>query len=297
MKKPLWKLATIFLLALSLALFGSATVLAKGKPPAEAGNNLSFPVIWSEGVEKVLPGMPGMDPMLTGEWWYQWGTNGVDPNITPASCPPDPDNASYCDDGIPGAFDVTLIPGVPLADNPQDLAKAYLQKDLVNTWQAWSGTPEEAMVAEPSGELYVDWIDWGDNLESVDWYTRSQVRTEVVLFQDLPTAMLEYEMRHVSGWGIDEVHGLAATPAGPPIAIEGPGTQATVYSPCARLTIQKLLLQREYLVDGSLTWVSGSGWTETDPLGADLINGPIFNMAVHEAQARAAFRAVAREAR
>ena len=105
-------------------------------------------------------------------------------------------------------------------------------------------------MAESGGKIFVDWIDWGDNLESVDWYTRSQVRTEVVLFQDLPTPMREYEMRHTSGWGIDEVHGLATDLAGN--AQPGPGTRATVYSPCARLTIQKLLVPREELCD--LTW-------------------------------------------
>ena len=82
------------------------------------------------------------------------------------------------------------------------------------------------------------WIDWGDSLESVDWYTRSQVRTEVVLFQNLETPMLEYEMRHTSGWGIDEVHGMAASLEDEPLPTR---QQATVYSPCARLTIQKLM--------------------------------------------------------
>ena len=42
---------------------------AKGHPgpPSghEAGNNLSYPVIWAEGVTKVAPGTPGMVPLLT----------------------------------------------------------------------------------------------------------------------------------------------------------------------------------------------------------------------------------------
>ena len=148
----------------------------------------------------------------------------------------------------------------------EDLVRAYLQKDSNNIWQA--GTADWTLLSnEP---LAVRWIDWGDNLESVDWYTKSQVRTEVVLFQDLPmrirqgTAgdMLEYEMRHVSGWGIDEVHGLAyarGEAAGP---ILGPGTRATVYSHCARLTIQKLLVSRDEVEPGQLVWQPGLGWTE-----------------------------------
>ena len=135
-------------------------------------------------------------------------------------------------------------------------------------WQAgtanWSGAPVE-----------VSWIDWGDNLESVDWYTRSQVRTEVVLFQDLETPMVEYEMRHTSGWGIDEVHGLAATLAGEPLL--GEGTRATVYSTCARLTIQKLLVDRKDPALVNAVWVPKDGWT-----GAGLVGAPIFNLPVYE---------------
>jgi len=164
-----------------------------------------------------------------------------------------------------------------------DLAKAFLQKDVNNIWQAWSGTPVDAGVNELGGELYVDWIDWGDNLESVDWYTRSQVRTEVVLFQDLQTSMLEYEMRHTSGWGIDEVHGLAATLDESPEAMTEPGTRATVYTHCARLTIQKLLVDRDDPRLADLIWVAGEGWTEPElPDPDELINPHIFNGSVHE---------------
>lgn len=257
--------------------------LKKGGKPApvvEAGNCLSYPVIWAEGVTKTLPGTPGMIPLTNGIWWYQWGTNGVDPDVTPASCPPDPDESNlvlnpgglnYCDDGIQGSL--TLLAGEPLADNPLPLAKAFLQKDANNIWQAgsadWSATP-----------VPVSWIDWGDNLESVDWYTRSQVRTEVVLLQDLIEPMLEYQMRHTSGWGIDEVHGLATDLV--ETALTGAGTQATIYSYCARLTIQKLLVSRDDPKLQALVWVPGEGWTEPQGYLENLINPHIFNGSVHE---------------
>lgn len=260
------------------------------KKPEGAGNCLSFPVIWAEGKVKTLPGDAGMAPLLDGEWWYAWGTNGSDPDITPASCPPDPDNDAYCDDGVSGTYDETLIPGQPPASNPMPLAKAYLQKDINNRWQAGSWPDAETNPTQP---VNVDLIDWGDNLESVDWYTRSQVRTEVVLFEvnevgdpeENEWPMLEYEMRHTDGWGINEVHGLAAN-VDTDEALLGDGTRATVYSPCARFMIQKLSVEREEIEDGDLTWVPKVGWTETIPVpeGDDLINEPIFNMAVHEAQ-------------
>ncbi len=268
-----------------------------GKPnPELAGNNLSFPVIWAEGVTKVLPGTYGMAPLTSGAWWYQWGTNGIDPDVTPASCAPDPDEGNLdlnpdglplCDDGVVGTVNLGLVAGYPPASDPLPLAKAYLQKDPLNQWQAVSypapggGTPQQP--------INVDLIDWGDNLESVDWYTKSQVRTEVVLFEDVLLGDAEehgwpllpdYGMRHVSGWGINEVHGLAATLASEPIL--GQGTMATVYSHCARLTIQKLLLERDEGALTDLVWVPGEGWAEPEGYGDDLINPAIFNMAVYE---------------
>jgi len=271
--------ATITVAAVGVLACGERSTVGpdvsfKQGPPTteEAGNNLSYPVIWSEGVTKMLPGTAGADPVLSGEWWYQWGSNGTDPNVTPASCAPDPDNEAYCDDGIPLQYDENAAPGLPVAEAPLPLAKAYLQKDLGNVWQAgsadWSAAP-----------VNVHWIDWGDNLESVDWYTRSQVRTEVVLFQDLVEPMTEYEMRHTSGWGIDEVHGLAAVDGA---VAYGAGTRATVYSHCARLTIQKLLVDRDDLALADLIWVPGEGWTEPEGYEDDLINPHIFNGSVHE---------------
>jgi hypothetical protein len=257
-----------------------------GKPvPITGVNSLSFPVIWAEGVAKTLPGTPGMDPILTGEWWYQWGTNGIDPDVTPASCPPDPDDIGFCDDGVPGSVNVSLVPGEPPAMNPLPLARVYLQKDDLNVWQAWAGDAAASGEADPvTGQLVVDSIDWGDNLESVDWYTRSQVRTEVVLFQTLTVPQLEYLMRHTSGWGIDEVHGLAADLTAVPLL--GPGDRATVYTHCARLTIQKLLVSREDPdLDpqlGNLEWVPQAGWVESAAYTGDLINPAIFNKPVYE---------------
>ena len=98
----------------------------------------------------------------------------------------------------------------------------------------------------------------------------------MVLFKDLATPMLEYGMRHLSGWGIDEVHGLAAGPGGQAVEI-GPGTEATVYSHCARFTIQKLLDLREKIDPALLTWNAAGYWVGT------VINPPIFNKAVWEA--------------
>ena len=158
----------------------------------------------------------------------------------------------------------------------------------------------------PTGRVVVDWIDWGDSIESIDWTTNSKVRLEVVLLKDLSNPMLQYTMNHISGWGIDEMWGLAAT--GDPVdndpvvdAIEGDGEQATVYSHCARQTIQKLLVPRNNPSLADLVWTwdvykdeSGNrepGWAEWDDENevfvypSDLISDIVlFNGAVHEAE-------------
>lgn len=247
-----------------------------GRPGAEAaGNNLSFPVIWSDGATKVLPGTPGGES-LNGTMWYWWGT---DADGNPESCVADPDDTDYCDDGIVGAVNGPA----PCWDRlDPDCMVVFQQQDSNSTWQAasasWSGAP-----------VSIDWIDWGDNLESVDWYTRSKVRTEVVLIQDLPAPMLQYGMRHLSGWGINELWGLATLglewnpdPEQTVYYTEAEkldGMQATVYSGCARLTIQKLTKPRDDLTL-SLTWNATVGeWDGDVTDGAD---PALFNKVVWE---------------
>ncbi|MEK6477862.1 hypothetical protein WJR50_10020 [Catalinimonas sp. 4WD22] len=220
-----------------------------------AGNNLSFPVIWSEGRELTLRELPvgTTDPILDGAWWYVWGPEPIDPSSPIYSCDPTISDPCYPE-------------GTP------DVYQAYLQKDPDNIWQAFN---------EPAtSEVYVDAIDWGDNLESVDWSITSKVRTEVVLYENLPSASLtlpdvtypvtEYAMQHVSGWGTDEVHGLQTELNGD--IVEGPGNRATIFSPLARLTIQQLTSTTP-----NLTWdATTHSWTGD-------ANSPVFNSAVHEA--------------
>ncbi|BCS95671.1 hypothetical protein DSLASN_13030 [Desulfoluna limicola] len=261
------------LIAIGGFWYGPATAEDPGEETA--GNNLSYPVIWAEGVTKPLRTPddfttgPNPDEVtaddLKGEWWYSWGPEVTEPSDIPLNCLPDPDNNIYCDDNIAGNATTALQPG-------DGWVKAYLQKDSGNTWQAGTFDGSETTVV-------VDDIDWGDNLESVDWYTRSQVRAEVVLYKGLKEPMLEYEMRHVSGWGISEVHGLAVDQGN--MVEQGTGSQATIYSPCARLTIQKLLVDP---LTVELIWVPGDGWTKPEGSETELINAPILNMAVHEAE-------------
>jgi hypothetical protein len=267
------RLVLVTLAALAIALPVSAAKGPGGGPPGgeATGNNLSYPVWWAEGVAKTLRGTPGMTPVLAGSWWYWWGTDAAG---NPLACAPDPDDPAYCDDGRLGT--VKSLPGT-------GWIRAFLQQDSYNTWQAGS-------VDASLEDVVVDLIDWGDNLESSDFNLRSMARVEVVLLENLTTPMLEYGMRHLSGWGQTEMHGLATLPGPidqPPVAevINDvvPG-QATIYSHCARLTIQKLLVPREQLLanPSAVTWVTSSGWTTTDPTAPPLVAEPLFNLAVHQ---------------
>lgn len=226
-----------------------------------AGNNLSFPVLFADGGSKVLPGVKG-EYSLNGEWWYVWGEDPIDPQAPIYSCKPSTTNPNKCEDGT--------NPG----DGNSTIYKAYIQKDENNLWQAYNDPI-------PNGEtLKISWLDWGDNLESLDWSINSQVRTEVVLLQDIIDPVTQFSMRHVDSWGSDEVHGLQTTLDNE--VIYGPGTQATIYSPNARLTIQKLNVQSLEELDGKLVWEPISGWTEINATD-NLVNTPILNNAIYEA--------------
>lgn len=213
------------------------------------GSNLSFPVIWSEGSTLTLRTPPTPltpeDYLINGAWWYVWGVDPIDPDYPIFSCLP-----------IAGAD--------PCYPAGEDAYKAWLQKDLKNYWQA-----SAVNATEP---INIDTVDWGDNLESVNWYLTSKVRTEVGLYEKAPVdaPFRQYAMRHVSGWGTDEMHGLQTTLSNE--VVYGPGNQATVFSKHARFTIQKLTATNPVL-----TW---------DPVNHKWIGdalAPVFNKAVWEA--------------
>ena len=265
---------TIFLMA-SMVVVGQGRGQGQGGngggSEPTAGNNLSYPVVWAdENYKKVLRGTPAMVPITNGTWWWWWGLiegSEGSPDI-PLTCPPDPDNNDFCDDGHVG-----LVTGdVPGAGYPADaLRKAYLQKDLNSTWQA--GT-----TAAPIGtNVDIEWLDWGDDLESKDWTLKSMVRIEHVLSEAVETPMLEYVMRHTSGWGTDEVHGLSVMPTGQTVEWVD-NSLPTVYSACARLTIQRLTVARDDPEVDLLMWDA-----ETHQWTGSGVTGPLFNKAVYEA--------------
>ncbi|MDE3182053.1 MAG: hypothetical protein KGM16_01430 [Bacteroidota bacterium] len=213
-----------------------------GGEVTSVGSNLSFPVLWAEGGLTLPLRVPpsGYDTnsvVLNGAWWYVWGVDPIDPSSPIYSCQPSPSNELVClNETTPG-------------DGTSTIYRAYLQKDANNYWQATT------LTAGTGEKVNVDSVDWGDNLESSDWTLNSKVRTEVVLVKKLASTVKQFAMRHTSGWGVDEMHGLQTT--SDKTVQYGLGDEATIYSRHARLTIQKLTK-----TDPILTWnTSSDSWT------------------------------------
>ena len=111
-------------------------------------------------------------------------------------------------------YDGTLIDGFPVFRNPS-----------VNEWQA------ESADGTAWGEIGVE-LDWADNMTRQTWTDKSKVRVEVVLFHELATPLLGYNMYSLGGTQLDEVFVSNTTTYAAPTA--------TVYSNVARLKIEKL---------------------------------------------------------
>lgn len=231
------KLMILFVVfALLISAFPAGIGIAKGKPPVESTNNLSFPVIWSEGTKLTLAGSM-MNVSLTVP--YDVTKDGL---ITEADMLP-------CGDG---------------------LAYAYAQKTIGNSWQA-----ENAVVT--SEHVYVDEIDWGDSLESVDMKVGRPIRVELTLYKLLDTPMTGYNMVMLANPSSpDEVQGACATtvPGTNDTAITYPGTEATVYSPNGKIAIQLLGGTSEDVAPGDLTW-DGAKWVDGNTEDPTTIGDPI----------------------
>lgn len=128
------------------------------------------------------------------------------------------------------------------------IERAYWQKDANNKWVAgYSGSG--------SNMLPVDFIDWGDNLESKTWPVQV-LRVETNTFSLTPAysptnnPQLRYQMWHVFGQGTNELWGVRTTDSDTPIPYDYNETlvdgttigwpYGVNVTPTARLNISKL---------------------------------------------------------
>lgn len=113
----------------------------------------------------------------------------------------------------------------------QDIERIYWQKNALNKWQAGYATSSSA--------LPVDYVDWGDNLESRSWPVQV-IRVETNTFADLDPATTRFDMWHVFGQGTNELWGVRANdPDAEPYAFTA-WPYAVNVSDGARLNIAKL---------------------------------------------------------
>jgi len=146
-------------------------VMKKGPPVTEAGsNNLSFPVIWSDGVA------PTDFQALTTGWTFA-------PVLDPLTDCVGEDGTQLDDSGaVPDSYlcyfgrkntGLDEVTGVPTLVG--DSAVWLLQERAANKWQMFH--------AAAQGPFVVSAVDFGDLLESASLKQR-QIRTEVALFLD-----------------------------------------------------------------------------------------------------------------
>jgi hypothetical protein len=199
-----------------------------GKPSVEYSNNLSYPAIFT-GTGVTLNGVT-----------EEWALDGVFPTSKSFGCakPETIGTTTYVNTscvsstGTPLTYDACVAG--PCAGYAVDAI--YWQKTTDNVWQAETLGPNKR-------PQYVDYVDWGDNLETVSWKTSSVIRVETTPFTTLAgeETLMGFQTWHVSGQGPDEMWGVRGN--GPdltdPYVYDSPF--AIIHSPAARLNISKLV--------------------------------------------------------
>jgi len=138
----------------------------------------------------------------------------------------------------------------------------YPQQDPLNEWQAGNVLAADLTGGPP---LDISLIDWGDNLEARPWTLNSVVRCETVLYQLLNDPLDAFVMQNLEGHGVDELWGTTGATY--------PSYEATVFTGCARFTIQKLDAD-----DAAVTWNSSTkSWSGE-------VSEPLFNGMIGEGE-------------
>jgi hypothetical protein len=199
--------ACAFLTLLLAALIVVASASAE-KQTDVLGNNLSVPVVFSEGYNIV----------------------GVDVDESPGFRSTElVDNFDLYTPSFFAGVDGLDLAGAPLCSN-----WFYPQKTEA-TWQA------EWVDGSAGGPVAVSRLDWGDSLLAKAWTARSKIRLEIRLYRENSDQLTGYAMNHLSGAGLDEVWGAAdAAPVGEAATGQPNLIQpdwVTVYSNCARLSL------------------------------------------------------------
>lgn len=227
--------AMMIVLALLLSAIPAGIVLSKGKPPVESTNNLSFPVIWSEGVKMTLAGSM-LNASLTAP--YDYNKDGI---ITEAD----------------------------KLDCSGTLAYAYAQKTVGNVWQA-----ENADATSVVSVTQIDWGDSLESVDfRVGRPIRVEL-TLYKLLETPMTGYSMVMLANPSSPDEIQGACATAVPGDNTSAMTYQSTESTVYSPDGKLVIQLLGGLREDVLEGDLVW-DGTKWVDGDPDDQTTVGPPI----------------------
>jgi hypothetical protein len=205
--KHSWKINVMaFAVASVVAVAGSTALAAKGgngggkKPPVETSNNLSYPALFYQTAKQ--SGTIGT---------YSLGASFPTGMSYGCAAPETIGTTTYPNTScvVDGASVVTPLSYDDCAATKcsgQTIERIYWQKNTANKWQAGYATS----LVDP---LPVDYVDWGDNLESRSWPVQV-IRVETNTFAELTTATTRFDMWHVFGQGTNELWGVRATDPG-----------------------------------------------------------------------------------
>lgn len=300
--------------AIATVLFGCAAMAGNalaappcGTPPcgggppdkeSSAGNNLSFPVIFSDGSPPGGATGEGYTD-ITPEQWLFYSDPWTDANGDGVY--------DQCTTGVPVG---SPVPEQYICYQMADLKVWWLQERTVNKWQAFDPR-NDATGGIDMGDVIVSAVDWGDLLESSPSLNARKIRTEVWLLRHVPETgdplsdylsvkdngtascpsgqdecLVAFRMSGAVPGTEQSINEVQGTDYGPGVGNE-PGTgafidpasvkfdggtppvgyEATVYSTCARLLIQP------YEAGAVPSWDSDSGtWTGTG------VGGPVVNI-------------------
>lgn len=196
------KLLTTFVILVVIAsLAPAAMAFAKGKPPVESTNNLSFPVIWSEGVKMTVAGT-----MLQASLAAPYDIN-LDGFITEAD----------------------------MLDCGGTLAYAYAQKTVGNIWQA-----ENAVATAPVYISEIDWGDSLESVD-MKVRRPVRIELSLYKLLDTPMTGYTMVMLANPSSPDEVQGACATTnPGDNTTALTYAGTESTVYSPYGKLVLQKI---------------------------------------------------------
>ena len=186
MKRSL--IASAAILALSALVLDASLAAGSGKPPpkVEAANNLSFPLILSDGVGPTLPG----DAAWRFATITNFGTQCIgEEGVTPGT-PVDPNYLCYY------GRRVTVVPETGEIQFTEPTKVWWLQKRPANFWKALT------VAHDPSTPLVVSAVDVGDLLESSPAIGTRRIRVEFNMLQHVATTDPEFGPMVVPSWNI-----------------------------------------------------------------------------------------------